>query len=376
MAPLAAMSEASKTSLRRRAKLAGLVLAVAGVSFLGAWIGVNVYPYEAPAPLWTAADLPAPPPPGDNGWTVLPTTRLDVDIPEDLEELRDFTGDETPAAYWSKVDGQGDALAAFLAKAQVREANARVDEIRARPNFVSTCDPLLGLDGGETCNQLVWLQHHKLAELRALDLARRGQDREALALVADLVRVDRSHLDSANNLLTVFVALANLEHSLGLAKMIALQPDLPESAEPAVAAVAAELDGFDARELDLQHVLVGEYLVHTWALDAVDGRNPRAAAELGREDQFLGFYSRALTLREVNARFETRREAAERGDLYVALGGDQPSVMDEFGWWFRNPAGKRVLEAMRFEPTDMSQDLDERLETLAALAEALRARAR
>jgi hypothetical protein len=317
-----------------------------------AFLAVNVHPYEAPERLWTAEDLPTVANEADNGWLV-------VTAPYE-HEFHD-------GQFWQGLEQRGDELHEFMATDEARTANARVDVARELPAFVDVCA------ARPTCTQLPWRTLHRIAALRALDLANTGDGAESCLLLRDLIRMDVAHLDTAHSLLGFMVALSNLEEALARADTIAIRlqgSEMSGTTRAALAALAREVQGIDVEAIDLERVVVGDYLIHVEMLDSLERDESDAFELIGLPTWSSGFYSRALTLRSTNERFEHRHQRASEHDTFGALGGDERSPKQQIGWWFRNPVGKTFVDRTTVNPEPWAADLD------AGLAEIARVRAR
>ncbi len=320
----------------------------ASLSILGFMVlAVNGYPYRAPELLWTQDDLPSTAREDDNGWMVVSSDRVDGDIPKPLTELLN-PPDHDAVQFWQRV-ARVEGLPEFLTSDAAREAIERVDAARRMPTFVEddcTFD--------RTCTSMVWIELHRIASLHAIDLATRGEVADATMLLRDLIRMDATHLASARSLLSILIAVANLQDAMTIADMIA-QRDAADP-NPALAALGSVVEGLNLA-VGLERIVIGEYLAQVEFLAKRDAR----ASGIDR-----WFYNHALTLRIINPRFEHRHQSALAHDSFGALGGGEPSPKQELGWWVRNPIGKRILDKAGWEPTSLAVSLDE---NLAALAE-------
>lgn len=307
--------------------LGARVLMVGVPALVVTFLAVNVYPYEAPEPLWTERDRPSMGEEASNGWFVV-TDTYRGEIPEPLADLLD-PPDHDAEQFWQRVEPQAEGLREFLSSDAAREANERVDAARRMPAFVDAFEP------NTSHSQLTWLTLHRVASLRAIDLASQGDVAGSSMLLRDLIRMDVAHLESASSLISFLVALANLQDAMTTADMIAQRKAASGDANAALAEIARAVQGVDLEAIDLRKVVVGEYLGSVQVLDLVD------AESTGLESWL---YSRALTLHTLNDRFEHRYERAAEHDTFGALGGGELSPEQDFGWWVRNSVGKTLLD--------------------------------
>ncbi|HVI01291.1 MAG TPA: hypothetical protein VM869_21385 [Enhygromyxa sp.] len=298
------------------------------------WLGASLQCDEAPAPRWTAADLPGLPAASDNGWHAVTSEALDVSIPQPLAELmasRELDSEQ----FWSQLEPA--LLREFLASDGAREAIARIDDARREVAFADAC-PITA----QICHVLDWHKAHDVALLQALAHAHEGRTTEALVLVRALVRMSAGQIESVRSPISLLVALDQLGDALHVAAMIVARND-PGTASAELAELIAEISALDVDTLDLRPLVLIHYLHY------------REALEAHRDDWF---YSHALTLRLLDESFERRYQAASEGDVLVALGGEERSPTDAFGWWLRNPAGKRTLAAMAFDPSSLVRSIE------------------
>jgi hypothetical protein len=348
----------SSTTVYRR--LRSLKITAEVLAGLGAvWLAINVYPYDAPAPRWTERDRPIP---GvfDNGWYAVTSEQLDVEIPKSLASLVD-SREQDAGEFWALVEQDTDALHELMASEGAREARARIDDARRQPEFVDAC--VLR----EPCLVFAWHRAHDVALLQTLTLAHAGRTTEALTRVRELIRMDASQLASARSLVSLLVALDQLGDALHKAEMIAAGVEAQGLAE-----LEIEVRALDVDALDLRTLVVSEYLVRAQVLQDLDAIEK--THELSTRPRWL--YSEALTLRVLDEAFAQRYEAAIAGDVLTALGGDERSPRESSGWWLRNPVGKRLLDAMVYDPTEIAGSIDESLEDIQATRTRLLARVR
>ncbi|WP_106089144.1 hypothetical protein [Enhygromyxa salina] len=315
------------------------------LSVLGAgvvFVGANVCTTEVPPPLWTQADLDNDVPEADNGWSLV-VAENHVKVPESLAKLVD--GSERDAErYWADVDQQADALQAFLATDAAREVSDQLDQARARPGFADTCQ----LGGGGACLTIAWRDVHRVGVLRAAALARAGESADASLLLRDLIRMDTAHLQSARYIVSFLVASANMRAALTQANMLASRLDQREvtaDTRVAMAELAQVVEAVDIEAINLQRVVIGEYLACAQTLERLESGDAelpdRAKAPPG-----IGWaFDRGETLRSLNERFEHRYRAAGSNDAAATFGAGEDSPKQEFAWWLRNPVGKLYIDS-------------------------------
>lgn len=341
-----------------------ILAAVGGLALLGvlAWASLGLGASERGEPLWTEQDLPQAPPAASNGWLLVADHPLEDHDAELLGSALGSFEELEGEAFWARMrDPEGSAAARreLMASASARESLALVESARERERFVVRCVPL------EKCPIFDWHQLHELALTRVIDWALAGEEGEALALTADLLRMDRSLLVNASSWLQLVVALSNLEATLAVADALASRqgdPGQDPTQEPALAEIAAHAQ-LIPEQVDLRPVVIGEYLFVMSALDQLDES----------EGELPGprwLFDRAGTEALINARFEGRHAAAGEGEVRGALGADEGAATDRFGWWMRNAVGKRTIDAMTPELESLAQDIEDDL----AKIEALRAR--
>jgi hypothetical protein len=334
-----------------------------------AFLAVNVHPYEEPELLWTVEDLPSVADDAENGWFVA-TAAAKHEIPEDLIVLLE-PSEHDAVQFWQRVELRADGLHEFLATDTAREASERIELVRRRPAFVDE------RARGDSGSAIAWRGLHRVAMLQAVDLALTGDVANSCLLLRDLIRMDVAHIASARSWISFLVALANLGDALDRADMIAQRigaEDTSGATKTALAELARVVRGVDVPAIDLENVVVGEYLSHVEALDSIDRDDPALLDQLEVPIWSRGFYSRALTLRTINARFEYRYERATEHDTFAALGGDERSPKQDFGWWFRNPVGKLLLDASMVPWESTAMSIDRKLAELGRTRELLLAR--
>jgi len=335
---------------------------VAGVLVL-AWAVANFYPYRVPDPLWTEADLPGVPASG-NGWDHVPPA-TEVEMIELDSSLESILGAERPVQMITGAEFQRESLDAAFTQPAAHEALAVVEAVRAEPNFVVDCA------FAEPCPQVVWFDLHKLAVLRALQLGLRGTSNDdALALLGDLIRIDRSQLETTRSLLSYTMAVINLRQALVAAQAVILERQaltgdtiLDRQLDPApVEALLDEVRKLDPSWRELQQAVIGEYLRHRAALLAVSGGSDALADFEGPR----ALLSPGLTLRHWNREFRQRYAAAEAGEIERALGIGERSPTKTPGWFLLNPGGRLLIAAMMFEVEGTAESLGEALEGIDA----------
>jgi hypothetical protein len=335
-------------SRRRSVALAlAVVLIIAGL----VWVGVNVYSYAAPQPLWTREDLP--PIPAGNGWSVVTADEIELEIPPQLGELSELGGREGLDAerFWQELELEAETLRRFMLTYRAQEALDRFELARRSAAFVEDCAP------ADPCRLLAWRDVHRVAVLRSIELALADQPAAACTLLGELIEMDLAHLQSTHSQLGVMVASRNLLHAASWAEMLARRLDPSERSTERGAALAELADAVrraDVRDFDVRLAVIGEYLFVAEMLDTM--------ADPGREAQRPRWlFNRSLTLRSANEQFERRYASALAGDTLAALGGGERSPRERFGWWLSNPGGKLVLEMLLTKPEGLADSIDETL---------------
>jgi hypothetical protein len=258
-------------------------------------------------------------------------------------------------------------LREFMSSPGALEAIRRIDGARRQPEFADAC-PLM-----EPCQLIAWHRAHDVALLHVIDLALGGDPLEATMVLHDLVRMDKAELGSARSLLSMLIALANLEDAVTITNMIG--PTLyehPASDEVAAAAakLAAEIRSIDVDTVDLRAVVIADYLFEVRAVDAIASDSDRPI-DVAAPRWLL---NRGLTLRSIDANSAHRYDAAVEGDLHAALGGDETSPKQRFGWWLQNPGGDLLIDAMTHDPQPYVSSIEEHLANIASQRSQLSAR--
>ena len=314
----------------------GAFLVLTPLVVVAGWWLVHAIPHPVPPPRWTHADLPAAPAPAINGWAAVTAEPLDLGIPPELGLAIDHG--RAPARV---------QLAAFVATPAALEALARVEAAAAQPTFADDCRP----DADARCHLLAWHQAHDTTLLHALAAELDGDHARASELLATLVRLDMAQLASARSLLSVLIAVDQLDDAFVQAQwLLARLPDDAE-ARPLMAAIRS----VDVRALDLRPLVIGDYLLSLEAIDAaLDVGHRRFPSDPG------------LTRALLDERYARRDEAARAGSIAAALGSGEPALTRTPGWWLHNPGGKLVLDALHFDATSIAVDLERDLGSIAA----------
>ena len=318
---------------RKLPEFAGRVVAAGllGAALLG--LGANVHPYQPVAPRWSEADL-AVADTSNNAWSLL-DAEVDLEIPSELRALVDAEETNT-ALFWPQVDEQADLLHEFLATPAALEAQALVEAIRERPTFE---------DAAGASKVIPWLKLHRVALLQAIELARTDALADSTTLLCELIRVDRAHLESARSLISFVVALEDLGATLSVADGIARHVEQDPRALALLAPLAPALRSVDVEAIDLERVVVGEYVALVDMLDDFEGGSGDLLELTDMPEWTRWLYSRPLTLRGLNERFEARYVAASAHDTHAALGVGERSPKQAIGWWVRNAVGASFLAA-------------------------------
>ncbi|WP_146657741.1 hypothetical protein [Enhygromyxa salina] len=294
-------------------------------------------------------------------------TANDVEIPEPLRALIEAS-DHEAEQFWADADQQAEALRAFLATGTARDASERFDLARSRPEFVDVC-PL-----GDPCLVVEWRDLHRVAVLRAIGLATAGDAADASLLLRDLIRMDVAHLDSARGAFSFLVARANLQEALTQADRLALrlgQRERSAATSAALTELAQVVRAVDIEAINLQRVVITEYLFHVRALERLEGGDAELLDRVDSPRAIGWAFDRGQTLHSLNERFEARYQAAAAHDTAAALGASEDSPKQQFMWWLRNPVGKLYLDATII---DSDWKIDANLEELGRTQTRLLAR--
>jgi hypothetical protein len=319
---------------------------------IGAYVGSHVCTSAVPERLWTRADLHDPVAATENGWSLVAVEHTHIELPDALAQLGDATQLQ-PEAFWRALADERAALATFLARADVRKQVGRVKLAAHLEHFADACE----VDA--RCHIFAWLQAHRLAVLEAAWLTERGEIDQAGGLLRELIELDQSHLASARSLISLMIALSNLEAALDMADKLAAHPEVvgrPSSA--ALAGLGGTIAAVDVEALPLHTIVVGEYVHFAELLDEFAAGSP-------------WLFDHAETLAEVNGLFERRDRAARAGDVAGALGVGEPRATASFGWWAYNPSGKLLLD-QRWDARSLAASITtQRAEIARARADAL-----
>jgi hypothetical protein len=274
---------------------------------------VNHIDTDVPPPLWTEADLPIPAE-AENGWTSIKhydsMTISGIDL-EPIDKLLAAARDGTPLADLGRLFQPARVVAA-----KIREHTAICSQAFERKRLVIPC---ISLDTHACTTEPVDICS-QLASFAALDDTARGSPSGA-ALMANVIR-------------RLTDAAANSPHAWMQARLLlSLRRAIHHGAviikwrradaEP----VRASLRAITDETLPVKHLVVASYLIKHMAL--------RQALE--RTDTWL--LDEGDIVNGLNAAFEA---AARGGSL-----APPPDHTTGLFWWFDNPVGKRMLDAVQ-----------------------------
>ena len=356
---------------RRWARRLLVGLGVTAAAF-GLWVAAHHVGQAPPARLFTEADLPPQPPPGDNGWLLVagPTTRMHmISIPHELNHLlRPDPGEP----LLERARARREAISAFLQKGEADGALRALEQATAMPRFADGCPPRFE----PFCPIFPLRTAEMVAGLEALRRGVEGDWPGALSLSARLTRADVDAATSSRSMFSHALAIADLR--LGLEVSAALlegykqaraqgaAPLDPATLE-ALRAADAALGKLDLGELSARRAVITEYIM---TRDAIEQIGQAAAREMPAQS----FWSRlvfdeAATIEAINQRFT--KLAARAADPSAAPSASEPPRGGLF-WWTYNPVGKMALEAVSF---DSNPQIDH-IEKERAHIDAARTRAR
>jgi hypothetical protein len=365
---------------RRRLRLmakAAFALAALPLLVAGGWLLANVLlRTPLPVPLYTAADLPAPPEPQDNGWVtwssasaarggaIAPAPILALFAPEPADPVEQ---------RWSRLVSRLDEATAALEDKTAADRLRAFEDAIAKPRFADVC----AVEPAATCPAMELMRAHDGALLRVAVRAARGDWPDALRRADALLRADWDVLVTARSLMVNAVAMANERRALemvdllvaGCASSPACSPGAPAD-EPLWAALEERVGAIATERVSLERAIVAEYLFMQAAMDLVDGGGASPAP---------GLLARALFDRGA-----TLEEAQDRFGVVVgyvrAPPGTAPPVIERPRrgalWWLRNPVGKMLLDGVAFDPIPVVTRYREGRDKLAERKEQLLVRIR
>jgi hypothetical protein len=239
------------------------------------WIAFHWLATKRPvAPLWTDADLPAAPPPAENGFTVLRSDAWrSLVVPEEVRGAlgRDVAADEA----WREFSAKLPTIDAFLGDEETRWQLAAWDAALERPHFADDCLPLEA-----NCPRMKLLGLHFAATLRIMAMAAGSNWDASFAEVERLIRKDAEFLGSARSTLHQSIALANARDAVEAVRVLVSTHRPGSDVAGRLRSSLAALEGSCGKN---ERALVVEYLVFRQALSIADGRAvglPAVAAQL------------------------------------------------------------------------------------------------
>jgi len=185
---------------------------------------------------------------------------------------------------------------------------------------------------------------HRLGELELVVLVAEDDWPNALALADSLLRLDHARFDSARGWLSIMIALSNLHTLYRLLEAIRIRYeqhiDKPDDHQAAWNLVLQYCRAPSDPVAALRRTVIAEYLIGVTALGLV---TQLEGADSGSE--LPGWlYNRALTHRMLNDHYTRLMDwvmhPQRRSD---DADYEQPTAAG-FGWWFRNPVGKLVID--------------------------------
>lgn len=302
--------EERKARKRRKALIiAALVLLVPTVAIYV----VNHIQTDVPPPLWTEADLPIPSE-ADNGWTAIKhydsMTISGIDL-EPLDKLLAAARDGTKLEDLGRLFQPARVLAGKIAEhtkicSDAFERKRMVIPCLSLDKHACTTEPL------EICSRVV--------SFAALDETSRGSPRGPQLMATVISRLTDAAANSPHPWMqarTLLTLRQSIHHGSVLIKW------RRADTEP----VRASLRAITDETLPLEHLVIASYLLKHRAL--------RQALE--QTDTWL--LDEGDIMQGLNAAFET---AARGGPL-----APPPEPRSGIFWWFDNPVGKRMLDAIQ-----------------------------
>ncbi len=334
------------------AGFAGVALALAAL-----WAGENAFHHEpSPAPLFTEGDLPALPPPADNGWSTFQAgTKVSVaEVPPDLRRL--CAPAEEPRSF-SEVVAQAGPVAHFVADSD--RSIQLLESALAQPAFADACG--IGVDAH--CSYLPLLAAHQAVELAVLHRALQGHWNHALGSATALLRGDAGLLSSFRTFASEAIAMAGARRSVALASLLAAgltatrgEATREPLAPGATGALLAAVTALGAANVDLRRSVIAEHLLAARAVEAF-------AAGTLRERLLLDPGQTLRLLDERTAAAAAFAEAPETAPPPVVRLRSEGAT-----WWLHNALGKQMLDAtaVDFAVLLRKANEDRRALTLAA----------
>ncbi|MEZ4441420.1 MAG: hypothetical protein R3B72_20130 [Polyangiaceae bacterium] len=296
---------------RRRMLLYGLAVVLLIPTL--AIVIVNRIPTEVPPPLWTPDELPAPAE-ADNGWTLIAhyhsTTISGIDLDPIDKLLHAVRKDEKVpnlTRLWSP---------ARVVASKITEHTKLCTEAFSRKRLVIPC---LSLEPDACTTEPVEICT-RLVTFAALDQAWGGSPAGAALLATVLERLTDVASNSPHPWMQArtLVRLRDAVHHAGA---------LIKWHRGNASAVRAALEALGPDALPVEHIVIANYLLKHMAI--------REA--LAHTDTWL--LDEGSIMRGLNAPFEVAKQGG-------AL--PPPAVHTEGAfWWFENPIGKKMLDAMK-----------------------------
>ena len=298
-----------KAKARRRRNVL-LALSMLVLIPMAAMVVVNHIDSPVPAPVWTEADLPVPPE-GDNGWeliehyhsTTISGIRLDP-----IDKLLSVSKDGTPLPKLGGI-----FTPARVVASKITEHTDLCSQAFEKRRMVIPC---LSLEP-DTCTVEPLQICARLVTFAALDEAARGSPRAATRMATVIRQLEDAAESSPHPWMqtrTLLVLREAIHHASTIIKWRRTD----------TAPIRAAIEAIDLPE---ERLVVATYLLEHLALrDALD-----------RADTWL--IDEGAVMRAFNAPYE----AAAQGEPLP------PPIDHTTGafWWFENPVGERMLDALK-----------------------------
>jgi hypothetical protein len=328
---------------RRRLRRGALAAVLALPTVVGLWAFVLwATARPLPAPLWTDADLPAPPPREQNGWVALSPSVVGAVPHGDGATAKVLAlRAEDPAPRLARVAAQRPAIDGLLDTPAAREKLAAFEHAVELPRFADACAPAVEAD----CHLLARYNVERLAMLEALRHGADGRWGQGLTLAARTARADLDLAASTRSLVSHLLALSLLPQSLdvtvallGAHKQANAAP-LDGAAIDALRSLSRSLAAFDPEQLSARRGVIAEYLMMRRVLVTGEGI-----------DETFGRAPASILLDRGATQLELDRVASAA--MAAALGKAPPPRPDETLpalWWLHNPMGKQLLFEARLD---------------------------
>ena len=281
----------------------GLV-AVTGLAF----VLTNLMARPTPAPLWTAADLPALPPAADNGWTVLQVEGSG----DDFAAIGEANAALKQALEATSVADARTALSEMrMLAAKKGPATERCANAFEKQHLAYACTP----HPNDKCRVIPFHQCHAWW-LTQLLVEQTSSDPQPIAERFNRqLDKDQEIAHTASTLLGQKVVARALTDTVDVA--LWLNKHRPEALK------GVKLERLKGRMLNVKNAAIGEYMFSTAAIEMVSS-----------EDNHL-LYDTGATLQLLNE----AHEPARNGDYSAIALPPRPTF-----WWWHNPVGWHVIE--------------------------------